>query len=410
MVNGTQRTLIDAPRRRLLRLQSHLCAASPTAPAHTVGLTSPTTAPAAAALASQFAAEPEEAWEAFVRLQRWEAREAVFLALSAATDATPTPPAAAAAAAAYLCCYRRHMADFLRDDFYDLCPRVYKARYDAEGEINVPLLKQSCLPSLAAFGESNESLGKHRYGSARPTYPPGEVLTYAEDDPRAGLTTDVNMTAIPSRHLPPDSPIQWVYHSPHLRAFLSGVMGCATLYPYLSDLGLAINVMRPAADDAQAALGFHFDSIDSSNNGEEDDGRGTRDDTTGDGGGGTDGTGDTSPQPKGATGVIGITDCLEGGERVVFPTIHREDVADVARVLDAFDPLQPGATIGGTLTPSVCREPTSGVLYLFNGGDVLHGVSSVRSGSRIAAVFLFKEAPPSETVDSKASAAFFYDE
>jgi hypothetical protein len=284
----------------------------------------------------------------------------------------------------------------ISSDFYDRCPRAYKARYDAEGEINVPLLKQSCLSSLAAFGEAAEPLGKHRYASARPTYPPGEILTYAEDDPRAELTTDVNMTAIPSRHLPPDSPIQWVYHSPQLRAFLSGVMGCATLYPYLSDLGLAINVMRPGAADAQAALGFHFDSIDSSNNNG--------------GHGGTSGTGDTSPQPKGATGVIGITDCLEGGERVVFPTIHRADVTDVARVLDAFDPLNPGATIGGTLTPSVCREPTSGVLYLFNGGDVLHGVSSVRSGSRIAAVFLFKEAPPSETVDSKASAAFFYDE
>jgi hypothetical protein len=48
------------------------------------------------------------------------------------------------------------------------------------------------------------------------------------------------------------------------------------------------------------------------------------------------------------------------------------------------------------------------VLYLFDGGNVLHGVSAVRKGSRIAAVFLFKEEPPVDTAASKAGANFFY--
>ena len=162
-------------------------------------------------------------------------------------------------------------------------------------------------------------------------------------------------------------------------------MGCAELYPYLSDAGLAINIMRPIPG-SRTALGFHFDSVDSSACG---------------GGGGA--------QPKGATGVIGIANCLEGGERVAFPGVSRVDVDQVARVLGAFDPLRPDAPIAGEAVPAVFREPTRGMLYVFNGGDVLHGVSSVRGGCRIAAVFLFKDSPPSETADSKASASFFYE-
>ena len=60
-------------------------------------------------------------------------------------------------------------------------------------------------------------------------------------------------------------------------------------------------------------------------------------------------------------------------------------------------------------TPSVFSGPTRGLLYLFNGGDVLHGVSAVRAGARVAAVFMFREEPPAEgTEASEASSRFFY--
>ena len=154
----------------------------------------------------------------------------------------------------------------------------------------------------------------------------------------------------------------------------------------LADLGLAINVMR-ARPDSRTALGFHFDSIDSSNRG---------------GGGGG-----ASVQPKGVTGVIGISDADEGGERITFPDVSRAQVPQVSQILNSYDPLCPAEKISGAV-PTVFREPTRGVLYLFDGGNVLHGVSAVRKGSRIAAVFLFKEEPPMETAASKAGANFFY--
>ena len=284
---------------------------------------------------------------------------------------------------AFLRRYRRHLRAYIRPDFYTRSAATYRAIYERDGEINVPFLREDCLGGLAAFGGQVERLGKHRYGEPRPTYPPGEVLEMAEHDPRKRLQTGVNMTAVPSRHLPADAPIQWVYHSPHLRAFLTGVMGCDALYPYFSDLGLAINVMR-ARPRSRTALGFHFDSIDSSNRG-----------------------GGASVQPKGVTGVIGISDADEGGERVTFPDVSRAKVHQVKQILDAYDPLRPAQRIAGAAT-TVFREPTRGVLYLFDGGNVLHGVSAVRKGSRIAAVFLFKEEPPVDTAASKAGANFFY--
>jgi len=54
-------------------------------------------------------------------------------------------------------------------------------------------------------------------------------------------------------------------------------------------------------------------------------------------------------------------------------------------------------------------QRAGGVLYLFNGGNVLHAVSSVRKGARIATVFMYQETPPVATDDSVASANFFYD-
>ena len=48
------------------------------------------------------------------------------------------------------------------------------------------------------------------------------------------------------------------------------------------------------------------------------------------------------------------------------------------------------------------------IAYLFNGGNVLHGVSSVRKGSRIAAVFMFQEERPTETKESEVSSNFLW--
>ena len=148
--------------------------------------------------------------------------------------------------------------------------------------------------------------------------------------------TQVNMTAVSCNRMNENDAVQWIYHSPHLRLFLAYVMECHRLYPYLSDLGLAINIMRPAKS-AQTALGFHFDSIDSSRS---KNGEGT--------------------QPKGATGVIGIQDCDEGGERIVFPTVNRNNVESVDMILKKYDPLRPGKIIG-PLKPSVFRQATRGM-------------------------------------------------
>lgn len=335
-------------------------------------------------IAAQFASAPEIAWRRFLALGQWPLRHRVEAMLVRPSN-DKTLPTQVSPYEAFLRLYRHRMRAYIRPDFYMRSAERYRAIYERDGEISVPFLREDCLDRLAAFAGEVERLGKHRYGEPRPTYPPGEVLEMAEHDPRKPLKTGVNMTAVPSRHLSADTPIQWVYHSPHLRAFLTGVMGCEALYPYFSDLGLAINVMR-ARPRSRTALGFHFDSIDSSNRG---------------------GGGIGSVQPKGVTGVIGISDADEGGERVTFPDVSRAQVQQVVQILDAYDPLHPAKRIAGA-APTVFREPTRGVLYLFDGGNVLHGVSAVRKGSRIAAVFLFKEEPPVETAASKAGANFFY--
>ncbi len=350
-------------------------------------------------IAEQFGTAPDAAWRRFLALEKWPLRHRVeanliVMGSNEGCDGASTAPLNAAHANAgprapydaFLRRYRHHLRAYIRPDFYTLSAARYREAYEKHGEINVPFLREDCLSELAAFGTAVERLGKHRYGEPRPTYPPGEVLEMAERDPRKHLQTGVNMTAVPSRHLPADAPIQWVYHSPHLRSFLTVVVGCDALFPYFSDLGLAINVMR-ARPHSRTALGFHFDSIDSSNRG--------------------GGRGGASVQPKGVTGVIGIADAEEGGERITFPDVSRARVPQVSQILDAYDPLSPGKRIAGA-APTVFREPTRGVLYLFDGGNVLHGVSAVRKGSRVAAVFLFQEEPPRETAASKAGATFFY--
>jgi hypothetical protein len=182
----------------------------------------------------------------------------------------------------------------------------------------------------------------------------------------------------------PEDAVQWIYHSPHLQMFVKEVMGFNAIFPYHSDLGVAVNIMRPHGD-AKTALGFHFDSIDSS----------LQVDMAG------------NQNAKGATGVIGIQDCTVGGERLTFPSVTRNKVAEVEQVVNNFNPLDPGRAIGESV-PVVVNTPVAGVLSVFNGGNVLHSVSSVREGLRIAAVFLYSEKKTTSDASSVDSANAFY--
>lgn len=312
-----------------------------------------------------------------------------------------------AALEAYKQCYRDVLRGIVREDFYQIDPTHWADVYARTGEISVPFLDPEGLHNLAAYAESVEPLGKPRYSQERTCYPPGEVaLHFGKDDPRSKLVTGVNMTAVGNGQMDSlggvmQSPVQWIYHSPHLREFLRCVMQSSSLHPYMNDLGVAINIMRPCETKVQTALGFHFDSICSSHKAT------ASADTAG---------GSSKLRPQGATGVIGITDCLCGGERVVFKTITRSRPDAVKAVVEQYDPQYPDAGIqvmtpdtSSVEQPAVFNEPTAGVLYLFDGGDVLHGVSAVTEGSRIAAVFLFQEnSPPDDTADGNESAKFFY--
>lgn len=138
-------------------------------------------------------------------------------------------------------------------------------------------------------------------------------------------------------------------------------------------------------------LGFHFDTINSavtSSDSKEQQG---------------------NKHARGATGVIGIQDCISGGERVSFPTVHRKNVDDVTYVVNHYNPLAP-ATVLQECFPAVTTEPIAGLLSLFDGGDVLHGVSAVTDGLRVATVFLFSEQKPVDNLSNTNSANAFYGE
>ena len=94
-------------------------------------------------------------------------------------------------------------------------------------------------------------------------------------------------------------------------------------------------------------------------------------------------------------GVIGIKDCEDGGERVVFPTVSRDKVDSVEAVVRSFSnhPDRIHSAIHNC-QPKVVNGQTAGVLCLFNGGNQLHAVSAVRRGLRVAAVFLYCEENP----------------
>ena len=289
--------------------------------------------------------------------------------------------------------YRQHMVAYFREDFYDIVESqipFYAKQYSETGELNVPLLKESCLGHIAEWSMTVEEKGNSRYNTTRPVYPPGEVSRYADTDPRKHLHGDANLVAVARRHMVGNEVVEWIYHSPHLQLLVQGVMQFENMHTYKSDLGLAVNIMRPTPIPdviPQTALSFHFDTIDSS----------IQKDSHG------------NHNARGATGVIGIQDCVKdkGGERVCFPTINRESVDNVAAVLEKYQPLTPTVPINGC-TPVVVQEPIAGMLSLFNGGDVLHGVSSVREGVRVAVVFLYCETEPTACGSTDDSADSFY--
>ena len=293
------------------------------------------------------------AWSAFCALPTWRERVAVASALRQ-SDAYET----------FLRCYRKKMEHFILPSFYNIIDdpvklQKWRSEYQEKGEINIPLLRPSCLPKLGQHCNDIEHKGKRRYSQPRPSYPPGEWATWSDADPRKAIQTDVNMTAVSSRHLEgADDDILWIYHSPHLQLFIERALGCNTLFPYLNDLGIAVNIMQPRPT-AQTALGFHFDSVDSS----------IKEDKSKNG---------SIQQAKGVTGVIGLVDADDGGERIVFPNVHRENVKDVSTIVQKYNPLSPNAVLSRNAVPKVEMLATAGMLYLFDGGNVLHGVSSVR--------------------------------
>ena len=321
---------------------------------------------------------PDSGWEMFVELSSWPVRD--YAAAMLMSDGQTR--------SAFMGQYKQHIAPFIREDFYIIVEsRVpeFAEYYKLHGEINLPLLNASGLEILAEWSTGLEAIGHSRYNTVRTVYPPGEVKRFADDDPRKGLVTGVNMTAVAARHMHPQDAIQWIYHSPHFQLFVQGVMGLCKMFPYYSDLGIAINIMRPAEDTAKTALGFHFDTIDSS----------IQVDQSG------------NQNARGATGVIGIQDCTVGGERITFTNVSRDKVDKVRDIVQLFDPLHPKTEIAGC-APKVVQEPIAGVLSIFNGGNVLHGVSSVREGLRIAAVFLYSEEKTSACESTTDSANAFY--
>jgi hypothetical protein len=366
-----------------------------------------------ASIATLFECEAS-AWRAFTlfeELPDWESREAVVQQLHALGNNSN-------ALHHYMSCYRSALEGVIADSFYEESPSFWAEQYTRTGEINVRFLDPAALPKLAAYAESIEHRGKHHHGKPRTCYPPAEVaMHYADGDPRKALFTDVNMTAVGAGHMTAaatdarssryqDDPCQWIYHSPHLREFLREATCSESLHPYLNDLGVCVNIMRPSSEaraffntqsasnsDGKTALGFHFDSIDSSEQGTASS---------------VDCASPPRHQPRGVTGVIGIQDCAVGGERIVWTSINRSRVDAVREVVQEFDPMAPAAPIGPD-TPHVFTEPTAGFLYLFDGGDVLHGVSQVREGVRIASVFLFqKDFAPLNSAEGDEASKYFY--
>lgn len=326
-----------------------------------------------------------QAWTGYLKLSSWIDREEVSSSLSSKPDALQR----------FLDCYKLEMQPYFRDDFYQILENDMTNianEYADKGSIDIQLLKLECLDSIAHHSISLESKGNRRYATTRTVYPPGEVKQWDDDDPRKQLLSEANLVAVGSSKMECEDAVQWIYHSPHLKLFVQRAMKFVSIYPYQSDLGVAVNIMKKSPNDhAKTSLGFHFDTIDSSVGNTKSENRNTR----------------------GATGVIGIQDCLVGGERISFPGVCRENVSAVKKVVDNFDPLNPFNTFTldgpeSVIVPTVVTEPISGVLSLFDGGDILHGVSSVRSGVRVATVFLYCETDPVESQSTLDSANAFY--
>ena len=227
------------------------------------------------------AVSEDQGWQLFCNL-KWPERDEVTFAV---LNELSCPSGLSKAGEIFLARYRQQMEPYIREDFYDIVANripEFADKYRIDGEVDVPLLKVDCLDDLSDHCQRLEKLGHSRYDTVRTVYPPGEVKRFDDADPRKPLVTQVNMVAVANRHLkslPESDPaagigigigtgaanaLQWVYHSPHLQAFIAGVMGFTCCYPYESDLGLAVNIMRPAgevqpnAKPAQTALSLRL--------------------------------------------------------------------------------------------------------------------------------------------------------
>uniref|UniRef100_A0A0G4ICX4 Uncharacterized protein n=1 Tax=Chromera velia CCMP2878 TaxID=1169474 RepID=A0A0G4ICX4_9ALVE len=306
--------------------------------------------------------------------------------------------------------YRDRMRGIVVDEFFDLVADEKRVEaladsYAATGTLSLPFLEKEILPVIADQLFALQSKGRKTYGAPRPVYPPGEVATWdPSTDERCHLISYLQTTAIGQSQMPRECELHWLYHMPHLREFVQKVMRFPPLWTFEYNLGVGANIMK-ASTEKETALGFHFDSVDSSTDTASEDTAADEETET-----------DKQAQTRlmGATAVIGILDCVRGGERVIFNEVTRPKVSAVRAVLDNFRcacPEKPIEYEGGVLTPSVVTEGVEGVLSIFDGGNRLHAVSSVKEGTRISSVFLYPTEDPTweKGGASAASAAEFYD-
>uniref|UniRef100_A0A0G4FGE8 Uncharacterized protein n=1 Tax=Chromera velia CCMP2878 TaxID=1169474 RepID=A0A0G4FGE8_9ALVE len=290
--------------------------------------------------------------------------------------------------------YREKMRDVVEDAFFVLVgdDNALKALVDSyanTGELSIQFLDKNCLPQLASQTLALEPIALTRYGHKRPVYPPREVQAWdPATDERCHLFSDTQMSAVGQNKLDKDCTLQWIYHLPHLCIFIQKVMRFPPLFTFEYSVGIGMNIMRPATE-AHTALRFHFDWINSDNASEDTD---ITDEEKDDGH-----TQALRVRLMDATAIVGIQDCIRGGERVMFNGITRSHVSEVWAVLEKFSSSCPEREIQfekGALKPAVVTENVSGLLSIFDGGNRLHAVSAVKEGMCVAVPFMFPTVEP----------------
>ena len=97
--------------------------------------------PQASEILDAFRASPASGWQLFLRCRCWVARTAVAAAAMEEDSLRNV----------YMNQYRWYLRNVIREDFYDILESglsEYAAQYQLKGEINVPLIKLTCLNEI----------------------------------------------------------------------------------------------------------------------------------------------------------------------------------------------------------------------------------------------------------------------